>query len=70
MREYKVIYPFEVYDKIKEGKNVGLTDRAAGKVYVVNVMTVEKLADVLRRFDEVKGRFEFWVEEEREETEE
>lgn len=61
--EYKAIYPFEVMDKIKEGKNVGLTDRAKGEVYIVNDMTVSDLSEVLTGFEKIKGRYEFWVEE-------
>ena len=68
MMEYKVIYSFEVFDKVKEGKNVGLTDRQKGVVRSVNDMTVSELAEVLMDF-ETKGRYEFWVEEEQEETE-
>ena len=67
MMEYKVIYSFEVFDKVKEGKNVGLTDRQKGVVRSVNDMTVSELAEVLMDF-ETKGRYEFWVEEEQEET--
>lgn len=70
MIEYKVIYSFEVMDKIKWGKNVGLTDRAKGVVRSVNDMTVSELAEVLQSFDNTKGRYEFWVEEEQGETEE
>ncbi len=66
---YKVIYSFEVLDKIKEGKNVGLTDRQKGVVRSVNDMTVSELAEVMMDFDKTKGRYEFWIEEEQEETE-
>ena len=69
MMVYKVIYSFEVFDKIKEGKNVGLTDRKKGVVRSVSDMTVSELAEVLMDFDKTKGRYEFWIEEEQEETE-
>lgn len=68
--EYKVIYPFDVLDKIKDGKNVGLTDRGNGVVRSVNDLTVSELAEVLNNFDKTKGRFEFWVEESTEVTQE
>lgn len=68
MMVYKVIYSFEVFDKIKEGKNVGFTDRQRGVVRSVNDMTVSELSEVLMDFDKTKGRYEFWVEEEQEET--
>ena len=70
MMEYKVIYPFDVMNSIKEGKNVGLTDRGKGVVHSVNDMTVSELVEVLRDFDTTKGRYEFWVEEEQEEVNE
>lgn len=65
---YKVIYTFEVLNKIIEGKNVGMTDRGDCDVRSVNDMTVEEFAGVLRDFEETKGRYEFWMEEQEDEA--
>lgn len=64
--EYKVIYSFEVMEKIMDGKEVGLTDRQEGLVYSVNDMPMCELAKVLKDYDKTKGRYEFWVEEKQE----
>ena len=68
--EYKVIYPFEVFEKIQNGCTVGLTDRMNGVVLYVGELTVAELSDVLKTYDSINGRYEFWVKEELEETNE
>lgn len=70
MVEYKIIYPFEIMEKVMNGKTVGLVDRGEWTVYEVNCMSLSEVSKVLKDYDKSKGRYEFWVEEEQEVTEE
>lgn len=66
MKKFKVIYPWEALDEIKEGKTVFMLDRETQTVECVNDMTVDTLAQVLMIGNE-KNRFDFWMEEKEDE---
>lgn len=61
-KTYRIIYSFNIMDEIRAGKEVYMLDRELRCVECVNDMEVETLCKVLEQ-DNVKERFEFWVEE-------
>ena len=67
MLTYKVIYPWEVIEKIKQNPNIYMLDRQQLVVTSVETMEVGDFASVLAIADKEQNRFEFW--EERKETE-
>lgn len=67
---YKTIYHFLVLDEIKEGKSVYCLDRKAREVHCVNELTVNDTVAMLNADSTEPDRFEYWVEEKNEETEE
>lgn len=66
--EYKTIYYFEVYGKIKEGKNVYCLDRESKVIEFLNELTVEDFVSIINNAEreENKSTYEFWVEEAKE----
>lgn len=62
---YKIIYSFEVYGKIKEGKEVYCLDRKMGYVDKLNELQVSEFVSIMNNADECKNenRYEFWIEE-------
>lgn len=70
MKRFREVYAFMAIDEIRDGKTVLLLDREKRTVEIVNDMTVADAVELTSSKDENRGRFEFWVEEEVEETEE
>ena len=70
MKNYKSIYSFYILDKIKEGKTVYYLDRKLHDCGVVNKTTVEDLTTILKQVEEEPTRFDFWIEEVEQESEE
>lgn len=69
MKKYETIYPFEVINKLKEGKEVFVLDRNLKEVRSVGAMSVGAFVTI-QNAQNAEERFEFWIEEEQEETEE
>ena len=69
---YKIIYSFEVYGKIKEGKNVYYLDREDQYTALLNEYAVKDFISIMNHADECKNenRYEFWIEENTEEVRE
>lgn len=69
---YKIIYAFEVFGKIAEGKNVYCLDRKRQEVDCINEISVRDLTLIMK--DEEKhskeNLYEFWIEEKMEEVRE
>lgn len=65
---YKTIYYFEVYGKIKEGKNVYCLDRGDQVIEFMNNLEVNDFISLLNNAEKCKdeNRYEFWVEEAKE----
>ena len=59
--KYIIIYPFDVLNKVMEGRDVYVLDRRACEGVYVNDMSVAELAKFLNEKDK-SGRFEFWYE--------
>ena len=66
MKGYKEIYHWDAFDKVKEGKEVYVADKQEHTVFLVNVLSVNTFASMLRCSD--SDRFYWWVEEETEES--
>lgn len=66
MEKYKIIYPFEALDYIKNCNEVSVLDRETCSVYSVNDLCVSEFADIIKEKD-TAGRYEFWIVEEGEE---
>lgn len=56
---YKVLYPWQVAEKIKEGKIVRMLDRKENKIYSTNEMTATRFIQVTSNEDKT-NRYEFW----------
>jgi hypothetical protein len=63
--KYVKIFPFQVMDKVMEGKDVNMLDRLDCEVDNVGIMSVGTLAEVINAKDEA-DRYEFWYVEEAE----
>ena len=63
MEKYKIIYPFEALDYIKNCNEVSVLDRETCSVYSVNDLCVSEFADIIKEKD-TAGRYEFWIVEE------
>ena len=61
MATYKIIYPFEVLDKLKEGAEVCMVDRAEMKVACVGNLRTDSFASLLLLVAKEPTRFEFWT---------
>ena len=61
-KTYRNIYSFNILDEIGKGNVVYMLDREKRCVENVNEMEVQTLSEVLN-CDNLKDRFEFWVEE-------
>lgn len=59
--KYKIIYSFEVFDKIGEGKQVYVLDRQNKSVTLINEMDANSAVKIV--YTEKSNRFEFWIEE-------
>ena len=58
---YKIVYPFEVIEKMKNAEEVYMLDREKLAVECVENMEVGALASVLSKAEKEPNRFEFWV---------
>lgn len=56
---YKVLYPWEVEGKIKEGKIVNMLDRKSETISIVNEMNASQFIALTTEKDET-NRYEFW----------
>lgn len=61
MKQFKGIYVWEVFGKLKEGE-VFLLDKQERKVYKVSEMNAAKLS-IIMNTGNANGRFEAWIEE-------
>jgi hypothetical protein len=61
--KYVKIFPFQVMDKVMEGKDVNMLDRLDCEVDNVCIMSVGTLAAVISAKNEA-DRYEFWYVEE------
>lgn len=69
--KFKNIYHFEVINKITEGKTVYIFDRFNKSIKCANEMKVKELMAVLEEIaDDKNNRFDVWIEETEETTEE
>lgn len=57
---YEMVYDFEVFTKIREGKRVYALDRKEKNVLCVNDIHVETAIQYLNNKE--NNRFEFWAE--------
>lgn len=69
MAIYKTVYSFEVFDKINEGNKVWVTDRHNKSVALINDMDVKSAVQIVHA-ENRSTRYEFFIYEESEETEE
>ena len=67
MMKYTNVYPWDVLDKIEEGKRVNMLDKENLVVIEVNNMSVWNALKWLSMAKEDHCRFEFWYVEEQEE---
>lgn len=68
MANYENVYSFNVFDKISEGKKVFVTDRHNKSVALLNDMDVQSAIKIVNA--KSGGRYDFWIYEESEVTEE
>lgn len=61
MKQYKGIYIWEMFEKLKEGE-VFLLDRQERKIYKVSDMTAAHLSTIMS-LSNADHRFEAWIEE-------
>lgn len=66
METYNIIYSFEVFDHINDGKQVYVLDRQNKSVALVNDMDTQSAVKIVN--DSKTKRFEFWICEEMEEV--
>ena len=66
MAEYKIIYPFEVFEQVCNGKQVGAVDRLNNEVLIINDLAVSTLAKILNEHKKELTRYEFWIRKENE----
>ena len=66
---YRKIYQFEIEEAIADNKRVNCIDRRMETVLLVNAMTVQQYLSITNH-DNCDNRYEFYVVEETEDTEE
>ena len=69
MTTYKIIFPFEVFEKINEGEQVYVLDRQNKSVALLNEMDATSAVKIVNAKSK-EGRYEFWYTKESEVTEE
>ena len=62
MKTFKEIYPYEVFEKISEGKEVRILDKEQEKVFTPHDLTLEEYAEINKERN--SKRYEFWTIEE------
>lgn len=63
METYKIIYSFEVIEKLKEGKTVFSLDRKHLRVCEMRELVAGEFVDMLKKAETERDRFEFWTVE-------
>ena len=63
MRKYINVYPWDVLDKIEEGKTVYMLDKEFAAVFEVNNLSIVAALKWISVAKENHGRFEFWYAE-------
>ena len=66
MMEYKILYAFEVMNKVRNGEQVSMVDREEEELWNVNSLTLEEFAEILNTAENEPNRYEFWIRKETE----
>ena len=62
MKTFDTVYPWNIIDKIKEGKLVYCLDKEEQRIFCVNDMPVENYVAILEKCNAEETRYTFWLE--------